>query len=144
MKKVLITGIGGGQGQLVARTLLRRQRGYQIVGVDRTPWEGRPRGVSMAVADLRKRKFEDVIRRERPDVIVHLASVRHFKSHPALRHEVPLAIVDPFLFVAHDGRRRVLTSVLEAMIPAPVRSPPACRSSSTCGRATRPAAAGPT
>jgi UDP-glucose 4-epimerase len=88
VKKVLITGINGGQGQLVARKLLRRQRGYQVIGVDRTPWEGRPRGVSMAIADLRKRKFEDVIRRERPEVIVHLASVRHFKSHPALRHEV--------------------------------------------------------
>jgi UDP-glucose 4-epimerase len=88
VKKVLITGIGGGQGQLVARALLRRQRGYQIVGVDRTPWEGRPRGVTMALADVRKRKFEDVIRRARPDVIVHLASVRHFRSHPALRHEV--------------------------------------------------------
>jgi len=88
VKKVLITGIAGGQGQLVARTLLRRQRGYQVVGVDRTAWEGRPRGVTMTVADLRKRKFEDVIRRERPDVIVHLASVRHFKAHPAVRHEV--------------------------------------------------------
>jgi UDP-glucose 4-epimerase len=88
VKKVLITGIAAGQGQLVARRLLRRQSGYQIVGVDRTPWEGRPRGVGMAFADLRKRKFEDVIRRERPDTIVHLASVRHFKSHPALRHEV--------------------------------------------------------
>jgi UDP-glucose 4-epimerase len=88
VKKVLITGIAGGQGQLVARKLLRRQRGYQVLGVDRAPWGGRPRGVGMTLADLRKRKFEDVIRRERPDVIVHLASVRHFKAHPAVRHEV--------------------------------------------------------
>lgn len=88
MKKVLVTGVALGQGQLVARKLVRRQHGYQVIGVDRTVWETRPRGVSMYLADLRKRKFEDVIRRERPDVIVHLASVRHFKSHPALRHEV--------------------------------------------------------
>lgn len=32
---------------------------------------------------------------------------------PALRHEIPLAIVDPFLFVAHNGRSLVLTSSLE-------------------------------
>jgi Xaa-Pro aminopeptidase len=32
---------------------------------------------------------------------------------PALRHEVPVAILDPFLFVAHDGRSLVLTSSLE-------------------------------
>src|SRR5688572_8033777 len=34
------------------------------------------------------------------------------RSH-ALRHEVPVAILDPFLFVAHDGRSLVLTSSLE-------------------------------
>jgi Xaa-Pro aminopeptidase len=33
--------------------------------------------------------------------------------YPALRHEVPLAIMDPLLFAEHDGRARVLTSVLE-------------------------------
>lgn len=34
--------------------------------------------------------------------------------YPALRHEVPLEIVDPFLFAARDGRALVLTSSLEA------------------------------
>ena len=88
MSKVLITGITSGQGQLVARRLLQRPHPCEVVGVDMKPWEDRPRGVAMALADVRKRKFEDVIRRERPDAIVHLGSVRHFKSHPALRHEV--------------------------------------------------------
>ena len=31
----------------------------------------------------------------------------------ALRHEVPLAIMEPFLFVADDGRSLILTSSLE-------------------------------
>ena len=109
--KVLITGIAGGQGQLVARKLLRRPRGYQVVGVDRAPWEGRPRGVSMTVADLRKRKFEDVIRRERPDVIVHLASVRHFKAHPAVRHEVNVNGTKRLLdFALSHGVKHVIIS----------------------------------
>jgi Xaa-Pro aminopeptidase len=34
--------------------------------------------------------------------------------YPALRHEVPLAVVDPFLFAEHNGRPLVLTSSLEA------------------------------
>ena len=34
--------------------------------------------------------------------------------YPAVRHEVPIEIVDPLLFVAHDGKPRVLTSTLEA------------------------------
>jgi Xaa-Pro aminopeptidase len=33
--------------------------------------------------------------------------------HPSLRHEVPLEIMDPFLFVERDQRAHVLTSVLE-------------------------------
>jgi Xaa-Pro aminopeptidase len=32
---------------------------------------------------------------------------------PAMRHEVPVAIGDPFLFVERDGRRVILTSSLE-------------------------------
>src|SRR5689334_14840076 len=31
----------------------------------------------------------------------------------AMRHEVPLSIPDPFLFVGTDGRRAVLTNMLE-------------------------------
>src|SRR3712207_5852253 len=33
--------------------------------------------------------------------------------YPAVRHEVPIAIMDPLLFVEHDGRALVLTNVLE-------------------------------
>jgi Xaa-Pro aminopeptidase len=33
---------------------------------------------------------------------------------PELRHEVPLGILDPFLYLETDGRRAVLTNVLEA------------------------------
>lgn len=87
MHTVLITGIAGGQGQLVTRALLQRG-GYQVLGIDRRPWELRPRGVAMTLTDVRKRKFEDIVRRERPDVIVHLAGVRHFKAHPGVRHEI--------------------------------------------------------
>ena len=32
---------------------------------------------------------------------------------PEMRHEVPLGIGDPFLYLETDGRRVVLTNVLE-------------------------------
>ena len=35
--------------------------------------------------------------------------------YPALRHEVPLEIMDPLLFVVRDGRALVRTSQLEAV-----------------------------
>ncbi len=85
MEKVLITGISGGQGRLLARRLLES---YEVCGADRVPWEGRPRGVTVHVVDLRKRKFEDVIRTELPTAVVHMGFIRHFRSDPRLRHDV--------------------------------------------------------
>jgi UDP-glucose 4-epimerase len=38
--------------------------------------------------DLRKKKFEDIFRRERPTAVVHLAFVRHFRTDPMVRHEI--------------------------------------------------------
>jgi UDP-glucose 4-epimerase len=84
-EKVLITGIAGGQGRLIARRL---GDAFQVAGVDRTPWEGFPANVRMHVVDLRKRKFEDVFRTERPDALVHHAFVRHFRADSRVRHEV--------------------------------------------------------
>ena len=84
-EKLLITGIAGGQGRLIAR---RVGDFFRIAGVDRSPWEGFPPNVRMHVVDLRKRKFEDVFRTERPDALVHHAFVRHFRADPEVRHEV--------------------------------------------------------
>lgn len=89
MRTVLITGIAGGKGQLLAQRLLARQGApFRVYGVDRRAWPSRPREIGMTVADVRQRKFEDVIRGEKPDTIVHLANVRHFNVHPSVRHEV--------------------------------------------------------
>lgn len=35
------------------------------------------------------------------------------ETSPALRHEVPVSIGDPFLYLEHDGRRVVVTNTLE-------------------------------
>jgi UDP-glucose 4-epimerase len=85
MRKVLITGISGGQGRLLAKRLLGR---WDIHGVDRIPWEGPPEGVTVHTLDLRKRGFENIFRHERPDAVVHLAFIRHFRLDPRVRHEV--------------------------------------------------------
>ena len=85
MEKVLITGISGGQGRLLARRLRDR---YEVCGVDSEPWPRAPRGISVHRVDLRKKKFEDVIRTEMPSAIVHLGMVRHFRSDDGTRHDV--------------------------------------------------------
>src|SRR5689334_17984926 len=82
---VLITGIAGGQGRLIARRLANT---FDLVGVDRTYWEGHPPGLRVHKTDIRKRKFEDIFRTERPSAVVHLAFIRHFRGEPETRHEV--------------------------------------------------------
>jgi UDP-glucose 4-epimerase len=85
MEKVLITGISGGQGRLLARRLLEN---FEVCGADRVEWEGAPRGARVHVVDLRKKKFEDVIRTELPTAIVHMGFVRHFRTSERTRHDV--------------------------------------------------------
>jgi Xaa-Pro aminopeptidase len=43
------------------------------------------------------------------DVLIHADTMRS----PELRHEVPVAVPDPFLYLEHDGMRAVLVSALE-------------------------------
>jgi UDP-glucose 4-epimerase len=85
MEKVLITGIAGGQGRLLARRLAEN---FEVCGVDRVAWEGHPRGIRVHVVDVRKKKFEDVIRTEMPTAIVHMGFIRHFRTDPKTRHDV--------------------------------------------------------
>lgn len=82
MEKVLITGIAAGQGRLLA---LRLRDSYDVCGADSDGWEGAPRGIQFHRVDLRKKKFEDVIRTEMPTAIVHLGTVRHFRSGEGTR-----------------------------------------------------------
>jgi UDP-glucose 4-epimerase len=85
MEKVLITGISGGQGRLLARRLMEN---FEVCGVDRVDWEGHPRGIRVHVVDVRKKKFEDVIRTEMPAAIVHMGFIRHFRDDSTERHDV--------------------------------------------------------
>jgi len=102
LRKVLITGISGGQGRLLAKRLAER---YDVCGVDRMPWEGAPRNIRVHTLDLRKKRFRNILRTEQPDAVVHLAFVRHFRLSSAVRHEVNV-----------NGTRRLLEQCAESEI----------------------------
>ena len=108
-EKVLITGIAGGQGQLIAKRLAGT---YALTGVDRSPWDDHPPEISVHVLDLRKRKMEDIFRTERPDAVVHHAFIRHFRVEPRVRHEVNVLGTKLLLeyCVAHGVKRVVVLS----------------------------------
>jgi UDP-glucose 4-epimerase len=84
VEKVLITGIAGGQGKLLAHRLLGSG---EVVGVDARPWENCPQGIRLYHADLRKRRFDEVVREEKPTAIVHMGLIRHFRTSDSKRHD---------------------------------------------------------
>ena len=86
--KVLLTGIAGASGRLVAHKLLAS--GHKVIGIDRRPWPDAPEGVSMHKADVRKRSAEEVFRSERPDAGVHMATVTHLARRSEDRYQINL------------------------------------------------------
>ncbi len=83
--KVLIVGVAEGQGRLLARRL---SRDHRVIGVDRVPWRRRPPETPFFRVDVRTRAFEDVVRGERPDAVVHMGFERHFRGTPAERYDL--------------------------------------------------------
>jgi UDP-glucose 4-epimerase len=71
--KVLVVGTGGALARQVA--LLLKDRGHQVMGLDSRPWFDAPRDVKVFETDLRKRGAEDVFRTEKPQCVVHMATV---------------------------------------------------------------------
>jgi len=86
--KVVLTGISGKIGQLVARQLVLG--GHEVVGIDRRPWPRAPEGVRVVETDIRKRQAEDVFRTESPDAVVHMATVTHIKKQSEDRFRINL------------------------------------------------------
>jgi UDP-glucose 4-epimerase len=85
VQKILITGIAGGLGRAIAKRLASKA---PVIGVDSRSWASPPPGIEVHRADLQKRKFEDLIRTERPDAVLHLGFIRHFRGDERERHRL--------------------------------------------------------
>jgi UDP-glucose 4-epimerase len=76
--KVLVTGITGKMGRLVAKMLV--DAGHEVAGIDRRPWPGAPAGIELHQADIRNRAAEEVFRQFRPEAVIHMATVTHITT----------------------------------------------------------------
>lgn len=86
--KVLVTGIAGAIGRLVARRL--QEAGHEVLGLDRRPWYHPPEGIRVFQHDIRKRPAEDVFRTQRPDALIHMATVTHLTHRSQDRYRINL------------------------------------------------------
>ncbi|WP_257454236.1 SDR family oxidoreductase [Archangium lipolyticum] len=66
---VVVTGISGNLGRTLAKLLHKHER---IIGIDRRPFVGRPKDVEMHQLDLRKKKAEDVFRKNDIRAVIHM------------------------------------------------------------------------
>ncbi|SRR6266566_5108107 len=69
---VLVTGISGNLGRVLARQLHKTDR---VIGVDRREFPGAPKDLEVHNLDIRKRKVEDLFRRGDIQAMIHMAII---------------------------------------------------------------------
>ena len=70
-RRIVITGISGRLGRLVAQRL-HRDPENQVVGIDRRPFPDRPKDIEHYQVDVRSKKARDVFRQSKVDALVHM------------------------------------------------------------------------
>ncbi len=66
---VVVTGISGNLGRTLAKLLHTRER---IIGLDRRPFPGKPKDLEHYEIDLRKKRAEDVFRKNEVGAVIHM------------------------------------------------------------------------
>jgi UDP-glucose 4-epimerase len=71
VRRIVITGVSGRLGRLVAQRLHRDPQN-RVVGIDRRPFPDRPKDIEHHRVDLRSKKARDVFRHGQVDALVHM------------------------------------------------------------------------
>ena len=86
--RILIPGIAGTMGQLVAKDLA--DKGHEVSGIDRRRWADAPPNIEVHNVDIRKRAAEETFRKVKPEVVIHMATVSHFAAQGEERYRINL------------------------------------------------------
>ena len=97
--KVMVTGVAGHMGRLVAQLL--QAQDHEVIGVDRRAWYHPPEGIRVYQADIRKRPAEDLFRTLRPDAVIHMATVTHLTHRSEDRYRINLKGTQSFFENCH-------------------------------------------
>jgi UDP-glucose 4-epimerase len=81
---VVITGLVGRMGLLLARKLHRQQ---PVIGIDRRAFEGKPEDIVHHRLDLRRRKTRDIFRAGGIAAAVHLGVMHNPRESDRVKHE---------------------------------------------------------
>jgi len=81
---VLITGISGNLGRVIAKILHRTEK---VIGLDRRPFPGAPSDLEVHHLDIRKRKVEDLFRKGDIHALLHMAIIHDPRLPQAEHHQ---------------------------------------------------------
>jgi UDP-glucose 4-epimerase len=84
-RKIVITGIAGRLGRILARRLHRDGR-FRVVGIDRRPFLGKPKDIEHIKVDLRAKKARDVFRGGDVDALVHMGVMHNPRQSEEEHH----------------------------------------------------------
>lgn len=119
-ERIVVTGIAGRLGRLVARRL-HRESGAQVVGIDRREFPGRPRDVEHVRVDLRSKKARDVFRSGHVRALIHMGMMHDPRMSEAEHHswnvQGTLRLLDAC--AAYDVPKVILLSSANVYGPRP-------------------------
>jgi UDP-glucose 4-epimerase len=118
---VLVTGICGRLGKLLARTLHRERR---VVGVDRRPFVDRPKDIEHAQVDIRRKKLREVFRAGEIEAVVHLGIMHDPRASAADHHSWNVAGFSKLLEYVAQFRVPKLVMLSSANVYGPQPSNP--------------------
>ncbi len=128
---IVLTGVNGRFGRMLARAL---HRDYRLIGVDPRGARRLPRDVTVHTIDLRRKKVEDIFRRNRIDAVIHLNPTPEWRGRTSehrniavlgtqklfsycAKYQVPKAILlsSAALYGAHPDNDQFLTEAAPLM-----------------------------
>ena len=115
---VLVTGISGNLGRVLAKVLHRTDR---VIGIDRRPFPGAPKDLELHQLDIRKRKVEEVFRKGRIKALIHMAIVHDPRLPRQEQHQFNVLGTKAVLELAarHGVKKVVLLSSTNVYGPQP-------------------------
>ncbi len=76
--KVLLTGISGSLGQIIANSLSQT---HHIIGADKRAFPQKPKEVELYPLDLRRKSAFTLLKKRKPNVIIHMGVIRNPLKH---------------------------------------------------------------
>jgi UDP-glucose 4-epimerase len=112
--RLLITGAGSPRGRLITEHLMGL--GHNVVAVHSEPWPNPPEGLELHALDHRKRGFEELMRHQAFEAIVHLALHAGFTLPTHRRYRLNLEGTGKVIALAAEHRVRKLVIASHASV----------------------------